>query len=103
VDAYIAPAPPPSGVNQIWPDLSEMGLIWGVKETLYPGQVFALASAQYIAEDSEITWPLEVGTPIYVQVDSAHSGNNDGGVLENHEILGGPYNNITHTVIVTEP
>jgi hypothetical protein len=103
VDAYIAPDPPPSGVNQIWPDLSEMGLIWGVKETLYPGQVFALASAQYIAEDSEITWPLEVGTPIYVQVDSAHSGNNDGGVLENHEILGGPYNNITHTVIVTEP
>jgi hypothetical protein len=35
------------------------------------------------------------GTPVYAQVDSARTGSDYGNVLEDHEISGGMYNNIT--------
>jgi hypothetical protein len=43
---------------------------------------------------------LLAGTP-YVQVDSANVNTTYGAVLENHEILGAPYNNIGGPVYVT--
>jgi hypothetical protein len=40
------------------------------------------------------------GTLIYAQVDSAHTASAFGGVQENHEITGLPYNNISGPVLV---
>jgi len=36
VQAYIDPAPAPSGVNQLWYDLSDAGMLWGVTSDLLP-------------------------------------------------------------------
>lgn len=103
VDAYIDPDPPPTTVNQIWNMVSDQGLVWGVTADalpLAPGEVMTLtyADAHYSPTLSLITWPLPAGTPVYAQVDSAHSGTNYGGVMENHEITGGVYDNINGPV-----
>jgi len=39
------------------------------------------------------------GMEIYVQVDSANTVRPSGGVIETHEILNGPYNNIAHITV----
>jgi hypothetical protein len=43
---------------------------------------------------SHFTDPLAAGTHIWAQVDSVNLNTNYGVVLELHEIIGGPYNNI---------
>ena len=106
VDLYVAPNPAPTRVNQIWPNLSSQGAVWGVTVSglpLPPGGVITLTTGgpYYVANLSQITWPLSPGTPIYVQVDSAHAQTTYGGILENHEITGGTYNNISGPVPVT--
>jgi hypothetical protein len=45
--------------------------------------------------ESKVTWPLKSGIWIYAQVDSYNSETTYGGILENHEMVGGTYNNIT--------
>ena len=106
VDAYIDPSPAPTAVNQIWELLADEGLAWGVDSTmlpLNPGEALVLAygDAAYVPERSNFSGNLPAGTPVYAQVDSANVGSTVGGVLESHEILGGPYNNVFGPVAST--
>ena len=96
VDMYLDPDPPPSQVNQIWEDLAEQGLVWGVTKSLQPGElvVLTVGDAYYHPDHSQVSWPLPAGTELWVQVDSAAAGSSYGAVLESHEILSQPYNNI---------
>jgi len=103
VDVYINPDPAPTAVNQIWPNLADEGLVWGVTAAalpLAPGDVLTLTvgDAYYVPEYSQVSWPLAEGTPVYAQVDSASGDTTYGAVLENHEITGGAYNNVASTV-----
>ena len=96
VDVYVDPDPVPTAVNQIWPDLADEGLVWGVTDGLGPGEALTLNVGDkfFIGEYSQVTWPLLPRTPIYAQVDSANALTTYGSVLESHEIAGGEYNNI---------
>lgn len=99
VDFYVDPDPPPTAVNQTWDQLCEQGLVWGVTAPALPlppgGEVTLRMGDQYFwPEHSYVEWPLVVGTPVYVQADSANVWTNYGAVYEDHEILGGPYNNV---------
>jgi uncharacterized repeat protein (TIGR01451 family) len=104
IDLYVNPNPPPTGVNQVWKDgRSAHGIVWGVTNMalpLAPGSTLTLTvgGSYYRPDLSDMAWPLPVGTVIYAQVDSANTLTNYGAVLENHEIIGGTYNNITHTL-----
>jgi uncharacterized repeat protein (TIGR01451 family) len=106
VDLYVNPNPPPTGVNQVWKDgRSTHGIVWGVRVTalpLAPGSTLTLTvgGSDYRSDLSDMAWPLPVGTVIYVQVDSANTQTNFGGVLENHEITGLAYNNIAQTTSI---
>ncbi|MEJ5311578.1 MAG: PKD domain-containing protein [Anaerolineae bacterium] len=111
VDVYINPSSPPTAVNQTWQHLASQGLVWGVTADalpLMPGDVLTLTAAAtggpypYFRPDvSVVTWPLPVGTAIYAQVDSANEATTYGAVLENHEMIGGPYNNIAGPALVS--
>ena len=103
VDVYIAPAPAPSVVNQVWWDLAGEGLAWGVTASLQPSETLTLMveGAYYVSECSEVAWPLGSGTEVYAQVDSADAGTTTGAVLESHEITGGAYNNVAGPVLST--
>ena len=100
VDAYINPDPVPTAVNQIWNDLADEGLVWGVTADMQPGDVLTLTvgGAYYVADYSQVSWPLPAGTPIYAQVDSANADTIYGVVLESHEIRGEAYNNVAGPV-----
>jgi hypothetical protein len=58
-----------------------------------------LGDAYYWPTLSTFPGGLAAGTPIYAQADSAHTHSIYGAVLENHEIMGLPYNNITGPVL----
>jgi len=105
VDVYINPNPAPTHVNQTWQMLSSRGMVWGVTASalpLNPGQSLTLQinDAYYWASLSNVTFPLALGTPVYAQVDSANANVSYGAVLENHEITGSAYNNISSTTVV---
>ena len=99
VDLYVNPNPIPTGVNQVWSDgRSAQGMVWGVQVLpIAPGDVVTLTygDAYYWPSYSRFSGSLPAGTPVYAQVDSANRDTTYGGVLENHEILGGIYNNIS--------
>jgi hypothetical protein len=101
VDLYINPYSAPTHVNQIWPNLSSQGLVWGVTAVLQAGEVLTLTvnDTYYAPGYSHVSWPLAVGTPVYAQVDSANTATTYGAVLESHEILGQTYNNILGSVV----
>ena len=104
VDVYINPVPAPTSVNQIWSDgRSTQGLVWGVTDVVQPGQSITLTigDAYYRPDLSTFTLPVSAGTPVYAQVDSYNPLTTYGGVLENHEISGAPYNNILGPVSAT--
>jgi uncharacterized repeat protein (TIGR01451 family) len=100
VDVYIAPDPAPTAVNQIWPDLADQGLVWGITDGLGPGEALTLNVGDkfFVPEYSQVSWPLLPRTPIYAQVDSANALTTYGSVLEDHEISGEAYNNISGPV-----
>jgi len=110
VDLYINPTTAPTHVNQTWNDLGTQGMVWGIMPTaemldLGPGQTVILVygGPYYWASKSQVSWPLPAGANIYVQVDSYSQSSSFGGVLENHEMDGKPYNNIAAaTVSVAE-
>jgi photosystem II stability/assembly factor-like uncharacterized protein len=110
VDLYINPNPVPDRVNQTWPYVADEGAAWGITWSgspytpadparqalpLEPGEVFTLTTeGDYWWQPGDgISWPLTLGNAVYAQVDSA--GASYGAVLENHEITGGPYNNVS--------
>jgi uncharacterized repeat protein (TIGR01451 family) len=106
IDAYIDPDYAPRGVNQVWSDVGDEGIIWGVGSSglpINPDETLLLrvGDGYYWGELSEVSWPLPEGTPVYAQVDSFNPGTTYGQVLETHEILGGSYNNITGPVLST--
>jgi uncharacterized repeat protein (TIGR01451 family) len=105
VDVYFNPDPPPTAVNQTWQMLGEEGLVWGVTTPILPGQTLALTIGDlyFVPEESNFSGVIGVGTAVYAQVDSAAAGSDYGAVLELHEILGLPYNNIIGPVIVDQP
>jgi hypothetical protein len=99
VDVYIDPYPIPERVNQIWNDLCDEGLVWGVQQgslPLMPGEALTLTigDENYSQEYSDFSGYIPVGAPVYAQVDSANTETTYGGVLETHEIIGGEYNNV---------
>jgi hypothetical protein len=107
VDLYVNPTPPPTAVNHIWQDgRSTQGAVWGVTVSALPslraGGTFTLTlgDAYYWPTLSNFPGGLLPGTPIYAQVDSAHTNSAYGAVLENHEITGLLYNNISGPVLV---
>jgi len=101
IDLYINPDPVPTGVNQTWNDgRCAEGIVWGIKASDLPleaGGVITLTigDGHYWQGYSNFSGSLPAGTQIYVQVDSANTSTAYGAVLENHEITGGPYNNIS--------
>ncbi len=113
VDFYIDPNPAPTHENQLWFDLADEGIVWGVNVTIQPGESLTLRystapgapNLYYSAINSRYGGSLPAGTLVYAQVDSAHLSTNFGGVLETHEILGGPYNNVSgpYTAVATIP
>lgn len=111
VDFYVAPDPAPQAANELWPDLANRGIAWGVTTGLQPGQTITLIysaapgapNLYYSAADSSFSGTLDVGTAVYAQVDSAHVGHVNGAVVETHEILGGTYNNIIQAAATVSP
>jgi uncharacterized repeat protein (TIGR01451 family) len=101
VDAYINPDPAPTQVNQTWVDVASQGLVWGVTADLEPGETLTLTvgGAYYKPQYSSVSWPLPVGTVVYAHVDSYNVGTTYGRVLENHEIKGEAYNNISYVTV----
>ena len=103
VDVYINPSPAPTSANELWRDLASHGLVWGVTVEMQPGEVLTLTVGgdYYAAAYSEVSWPLAEGTLVYAQVDSWKAQSTVGAVLENHEVTGGPYNNVSDPTAVT--
>ena len=103
VDVYINPNPAPTHVNQVWWMLGSEGLVWGIKAPalpIQPGGVMTLTIGDryYTSTLSAFSGWIQNGTPVYAQVDAVNTKTTYGGVLESHEILGGPYNNIAGPV-----
>ncbi|MCP4424903.1 MAG: tandem-95 repeat protein, partial [Chloroflexi bacterium] len=111
VDFYVNPIPAPQAANELWVDLSAEGIAWGVTVPLAASDILTLTyslapsapNLYYSAENSHFTGALPAGTPIYAQADSAYVGNVYGAILENHEITGGVYNNITQGLATIDP
>jgi uncharacterized repeat protein (TIGR01451 family) len=106
IDVYINPTSVPTAVNQIWSDLGEEGLVWGVKSPIRPEDILivAVGDSSFRNDLSQVTWPLALGTPIYAQVDSWCADTLYGAVLEDHEHAGTPYeNNIDRTTVQRKP
>ena len=111
VDFYINPDPVPTHENQLWSDVGTEGLVWGVNVSIPAGGSLTLSystapgapNLYYSAENSDYSGILPIGTPVYAQADSAHLETTYGGVLETHEILGQPYNNVSseYTAVAT--
>ncbi|MEZ4637108.1 MAG: Calx-beta domain-containing protein [Caldilineaceae bacterium] len=107
VDVYVNPSPAPQQTNQIWPLLSAHGATWGVTGAalpLDPGEtlVLTVGDGYYAPDLSNLPETLSAGTVLYAQVDSANVATSYGGVLELHEILGGPYNNVLGPVVLND-
>jgi len=103
VDVYINPATPPTRVNQMWQNVGDQGLVWGVTQDalpMLPGDALTLTvgDAFYWPSESNVNWPLVEDAPVYAQVDSAGDPAY-GGVLEGHEIMEWDYNNIAETTV----
>ena len=104
VDLYVAPSPVPTGVNQTWQSCAAEGIVWGVPKAdlpLEPGGEMTLRPGDeyYWPTLSKFSGTLPSGTPIYVQVDSANGLTTYGAVLENHEIAGAFYNNVSGPIL----
>ena len=103
VDLYINPNPAPTGVNEIWQSVSTEGAVWGVTDVsaLVPGGTITLtfSSSSYAPAFSNFNG-FSNGMTVYAQADSAHASSIVyGAVLENHEAIGDPYNNISSTTV----
>ncbi len=102
VDFYINPNPAPTVANEIWPELAQEGLAWGVTDSLAVGEVITLTfstelgapNLYFVADESLYYGSLPAGTPVYAQADSARAGVGFGAVAELDELTGKPYNNI---------
>ncbi|WP_110515633.1 CSLREA domain-containing protein [Herpetosiphon llansteffanensis] len=96
VDLYLAPNPAPSHVNQQWWDVAQQGMVWGVTQSLEPGQSITLHPYDRYYSASRSAWSNHIAaqTKLYVQADAYNAATNYGAVLEVHEALNGEYNNL---------
>lgn len=104
VDLYINPHTVPTQVNQTWPMVATYGAAWGVGGgalPINPGQTrtLRLFDPYYVPAYSTLPAQLIPGDVLYVQVDSVNSMTTYGSVLENHELAGIAYNNISQSVM----
>lgn len=100
LDVYIAPDFEPTEVNQIWQDVGEFGLVWGVRANdvqLEPGgtATLTLTDTHFDLSRSNIPAVILSDSKIFAQVDSVNSQTAYGGILESHEEAVGNYNNIS--------
>jgi len=107
VDLYVAPRVTPTAVGQMWQDLGEWGMAWGVTGDVLPlaaGASLTLrgGDALYAARYSVMPEALPAGTEVYTQVDSVASSGSYGAVLEIDELGDGPSNNIAGPVTLSE-
>lgn len=105
VDLYINPTVVPTRVNQLATDWGGDGLVWGVDAStppLLPGGTLTLhlGDSYYQQKLSRFPSLLAGGSRLYVQVDSANQNTSYGAVLEQHELIGDAYNNIS---VITLP
>ena len=100
VDVYVDPDPAPTAANQVWPEVAEEGLVWGVTADVAAGESITLTvdGPHYAPSYSRFAGNLAAVTPVYAQVDSVNMATDYGAVRERHELLGGAYNNIARTV-----
>lgn len=114
VDLYVDPEPMPTGVNDVWYDLGDQGIAWGITAhpvltdvllpvggtmTLVYCSGAAIPGLAPVDDYTKFDGALAPGTPIAVQVDSANLDDPEyGGVREGHEISGLAYNNIGFTL-----
>ncbi|MDJ0755910.1 MAG: Calx-beta domain-containing protein [Ardenticatenaceae bacterium] len=103
VDVYVDPDVPPTAVNQTIDTLGSRGAVWGVSSSalpLMPGESLTLVlnDPYFDAAVSRLSLPVQPGSAVYAQVDSAHPDTSYGGVLESHERLDEPYNNIIQEI-----
>jgi uncharacterized repeat protein (TIGR01451 family) len=105
VDLYINPSHKP-GYNETCQTMGCEGAAWGITSSatspqtlllIEPGEVFTLTTGgdYYWWSKETINWPLTPGDTVYAQVDSSNAVTTYGAVRENHEITGGPYNNVS--------
>jgi uncharacterized repeat protein (TIGR01451 family) len=105
VDLYVNPSHVP-GYNETCQTMGCEGAAWGVTSSatalptllpIAPGEVVTLTTGgdYYWPSKETINWPLTPGDAVYAQVDSSNAATSYGTVLENHEIAGGPYNNVS--------
>ncbi|MCB9098626.1 MAG: tandem-95 repeat protein [Anaerolineales bacterium] len=91
VDVYANPTTSP-GLNQPWATIAEAGAVWGVTQSLAPGESLTLTTgdAYYVAAFSSASIPT--GATVYALVDSVNYNTNYGNVAESDESnnLGGP-------------
>lgn len=108
VDVYINPDTLPTAVNDVWEFMGNEGLVWGVVAPAVPMQpgdtvTLSIGDGYYWPSLSNFSGSIPPGTPIYAQIDSANSESTYGGVLEDHEVTGGMYNNIFGPVLSQLP
>jgi hypothetical protein len=105
VDLYVNPSHVP-GYNETCQTMGCEGAAWGVTSSatalptllpIAPGEVVTLTTSgdYYWPSKETINWPLSQGDAVYAQVDSVNAATTYGAVLENHEMTGGPYNNVS--------
>lgn len=107
VDVYLGllnAAQPPTGVNDIWQNVSPQGVVWGIDASITPiapseTVTLTLNDSYQLDAYTDFTLPWLSGTAVYVQVDSAHVDVDYGAVLESHEITNTTYNNIVGPVL----
>ncbi|MFK7800809.1 MAG: choice-of-anchor Q domain-containing protein [Anaerolineae bacterium] len=105
VDLYVNPTTPPTAVNEVWfKQGSDGGAVWGVFDTiLAAGEslTLTLSSGSLDPGRSNLSSGIPSGSAVYVQVDAANLNSPDGSVVEIHEILDLPYNNISMITTTT--
>jgi hypothetical protein len=106
-DLYLCPVSPPTVVNQVWEDVGNAGLVWGIDTrglTLPPGGQLILTNHDMHFDTSLSEYPavIPAGCRVYVQVDSANTDTSFGAVLEADEVEAASYNNID-SIVLTVP
>ena len=98
VDIYINPTTPPTSAYATWVTQGGEGIAWGIANTsLAPGAsvTLNLGSVYYDASETNFSGTVPNGATVYAQVDSVNRATSHGNVLEDHEVSGGSYNNIS--------
>ncbi|GAB4425179.1 MAG: hypothetical protein Kow0031_04630 [Anaerolineae bacterium] len=85
VDVYFNPGQTP-GLNQPWKTIAPAGVVWGVTQSLAPGETLVLVSGgAYYAGPPDSSSSFPAGATVYAYVDSINYDTNYGNVKEANE------------------